>query len=179
MSRHQGGRVTVCTRRFLARCLHRLLGVCVMVSFSLLGGACSSQRITQPSGWTCATTRPALDGTWVGTLDGAEIILQIVERECIGSLTFPYMGWPLAGSWTWKGITGQLSGGGPLAGTLSGPYTPSTKLTYGVTLGRGFDGSISLTLGNLPAGSTITAELSGVWTTPPTPSPGPLVLHRR
>jgi hypothetical protein len=158
---------------------HRLLGAPTGALVALLVGACGSQHSTEPARWSCETTRPALNGTWVGTLDREEIVLYIVERECTGSLDFPYVGWPLDGTWTWNGIVGQITGGGPLVGTLSGPYSASKKLTYSIGLNRGFGGSISLRVGNLPAGSSITAELSGAWATPPTPPPGPLELRRR
>jgi hypothetical protein len=146
----------------------------------LLVAACSAERITKPPSWTCEATRPALNGTWVGTLDSQEIILQLVEGGCTGSLTPPaYVGWPISGTWSWKGISGQISGGGPSAGSLPQAYDPTAKLTYSVTLIRGFDGNVILGLDNLPAGSTITAQVSGIWTTPPTPPTGPLVLQRR
>lgn len=130
--------------------------------------ACGAERITEPKQWNCETTRPLLGGTWSGMRDGSEMVLRVIERECTGSLTSPYVGWPLGGTWTWKGLSGQISGGGPTAGTITGPYSASAKLTYSPTLVRGFSGSVILTVENLPAGSTIAALLNGGWDAPPT-----------
>lgn len=179
MTAHRGGRITSFSRVVARRRQRVAFGAPLGALLAQLIGACSDERVTQPASWSCENTRPALTGTWAGPLDGAYLVLQIVEGECMADLTFPYVGWPLAGTWTWKGIGGQLSGGGPLAGTISGPYSPSKCLTYGVTLGRGFDGNVSLTFTNLPASTTVTAELRGVWDIPPTPTPGPVVLQRR
>lgn len=179
MSRQQVVRIEAHAHRSAPRRLRRLLCGHVSAVLLLVAGACAPDRVTQPARWDCATTRPALDGAWVGTLDGGEIVLQIVERECIGALTFPYVGWPLEGTWTWKGIGGPVSGGGPKAGTLPSSYSASANLSYSVTLIRGLVGAVNLRLDSLPAGSTITAQLSGAWGTSPTPPPGPLLMRRR
>jgi hypothetical protein len=154
-----------------ARCTTAAL-LCVVAA------ACGSDRATDPAGWTCKTPRPALQGTWVGTLDNAEIVLRLEERCALGFGTFASDRWSIRGSWSWRERQDQLTGD-VLTGTLASEFGATSNFSYLLSLISGSEGGVFLRVDDLPAASAITAHVSGAWRLPPSPMPGPIVLQRR
>lgn len=162
-ARRNVNRTTRCTTAAL---------LCVAVA------ACGSDRVTSPSGWTCKTPRPALEGTWVGTLDNAEITLRLEERCALGLGTFSSDRWSIRGSWSWKERQDQLTGD-VITATLANEVGATSNFSYLLSLISGSEGGVFLRVDDLPAASAITAHVSGAWRLPPSPTPGPIVLQRR
>jgi hypothetical protein len=138
-----------------------------------LAAACGSDQSAPTSSWTCKTARPALQGTWVGTLDNSEIVLHLEERCALGLGTFSRDSWSIRGSWLWKDRQDLVTGD-----VLTSQFGGTTNLSYELSLVRSGEGGVFLRVDSLPAGSTITAHVSGTWRLPPVPPAGPLTLRR-
>ncbi len=145
---------------------------------SFVAAGCGSDQIARTSFWTCKSTRPALQGTWVGTLDNAEIVLRLEERCAIGFGTYSSDRWSIRGSWTWQERQ-DLVTGDVLTGALANEFGATSNFSYLLSLVRGGEGGVFMRVDDLPAGSTITAHVSGSWRLPPVPPPGPIALRRR